>query len=149
MSLFRVERRSGLPVEEVWRRLTDFTAHGRLVPLTRSRMLSPGPTRVGTRFVARTGIGRFAVDDPMEVVVWEPPTPGQPGQPGRCRLEKRGRVVLGHAVIEVYAAQGGGTRAVWVEELRVRGVPGALDPVLALAGRRLFGRAMDGLLLPS
>ncbi|MGW2014982.1 SRPBCC family protein [Streptomyces sp. NPDC001927] len=143
MSLFRVERRSGLPVEEVWRRLTDFAAHGRLVPLTRSRTLSAGPTRVGSRFVARTGIGRLAFDDPMEVVVWEPPAPGRPG---RCRLEKRGRVVLGHAVIEVYAAEGGGARAVWVEELRLRGVPGALDPVLALAGRTLFGRVMDGLL---
>ncbi|MFJ3583369.1 SRPBCC family protein [Streptomyces sp. NPDC090127] len=144
MSLIRVERLSGLPVEEAWRRLTDFTAHGRMVPLTRSRMLTPGPTGVGSRFVARTGIGRLAFDDPMEVVVWEPPAPGRPG---RCRLEKRGRVVLGHASIEVSAVRGGGARAVWVEELRLRGVPGAFDPVLALAGRRLFGRAMDGLLL--
>ncbi|MFF9011890.1 SRPBCC family protein [Streptomyces sp. NPDC014870] len=143
MSLFRVERRSGLPVEEVWRRLTDFAAHGELVPLTRSRTLTPGPLGVGTRFVARTGIGRLGFDDPMEVVVWEPPAPGRPG---RCRLEKRGRVVLGHAVIEVYADEGGGARAVWVEELRVRGVPRALDPLLALAGRRVFGRVVDGLL---
>ncbi|MEU6882543.1 SRPBCC family protein [Streptomyces sp. NPDC046712] len=143
MSLFRVERTSALPAEEVWRRLTDFRAHGRLVPLTRTRLLSPGPTGVGTRFVARTGIGRLAVDDPMEVVGWEPPAPGRPGT---CRLEKRGRVVLGRAVIEVYGTPGGGSRAVWVEELRVRGVPAVLDPVLALAGRRLFGRAMDGLL---
>lgn len=143
MSLFRVERRSGLPAEEAWRRLTDFRAHGRLVPLTRTRLLTHGPTGTGTRFVARTGIGRFAFDDLMEVVAWEPPAPGRPG---RCRLEKHGRVVLGHAVIEVYELRGGGARAVWVEELRVRGVPGVFDPVLALAGRRLFGRAMDGLL---
>ncbi|MEU7034593.1 MULTISPECIES: SRPBCC family protein [unclassified Streptomyces] len=143
MSHFRVERLSELPVEEVWRRLTDFAAHGRLVPLTRSRVLSPGPTGVGTRFVARTGIGRLSFDDPMEVVAWEPPGPGRPG---RYRLEKRGRVVLGRAEIEVYETPGGGARAVWVEELRLRGVPGALDPVLALAGRWVFGRALDGLL---
>ncbi|WP_137990931.1 SRPBCC family protein [Streptomyces vilmorinianum] len=142
MSLFRVDRSSALPVEEVWRRLTDFAAHGRQVPLTRARVLSPGPTGLGTRFVARTGVGRLAVDDPMEVVGWEPPSAGRPG---RCRLEKRGRVVLGRALIEVYETSGG-TRAVWVEELRVRGVPGLLDPVLALAGRWLFGRAMDRLL---
>lgn len=143
MSLFRVERSSALPVDEAWRRLTDFRAHGRLVPLTRTRLLSPGPVGVGTRFVARTGVGRLAFDDPMEVVCWEPPAAGRPGV---CGLEKRGRVVLGRAVIEVYGRPGGGSRAVWVEELRVRGVPGVLDPVLALAGRRLFGRAMDGLL---
>ncbi|MFE5632762.1 SRPBCC family protein [Streptomyces sp. NPDC056543] len=143
MSRFRVERFSELPVEEAWRRLTDFAAHGRLVPLTRSRVLSSGPTGVGTRFVARTGIGRLSFDDPMEVVAWEPPGPGRPG---RCRLEKHGRVVLGRAVIEVYENPGGGARAVWVEELRLRGVPGALDPVLASAGRRVFGRALDGLL---
>ncbi|MFF3316099.1 SRPBCC family protein [Streptomyces sp. NPDC003035] len=143
MSVFRVERSSALAAEEVWRRLTDFRAHGRLVPLTRTRLLSPGPTGVGSRFVARTGIGRLAFDDLMEIVRWEPPSPGRPGT---CRLEKRGRVVLGRAVIQVYGTPDGGSRAVWVEELRVRGVPGALDPVLALAGRRLFGRAMDGLL---
>ncbi|MFE5486072.1 SRPBCC family protein [Streptomyces sp. NPDC056527] len=143
MSLFRVERASALSAEEAWRRLTDFRAHGRLVPLTRTRLLSPGATGVGTRFVARTGVGRLAFDDPMEVVRWEPPAVGRPG---RCRLEKRGRVVLGRAEIEVHGTAGGGSRAVWVEELRVRGVPGFLDPVLALAGRRLFGRAMDGLL---
>ncbi|MCT4353868.1 SRPBCC family protein [Streptomyces sp. Je 1-79] len=143
MSVFRVERRSALPVEEAWRRLTDFAAHGRLVPLTRTRVLSPGPTGVGTLFVARTGIGRLSFDDPMEVVSWEPPAPGRPG---RYRLEKRGRVVLGRAVIEVHESPGGGALAVWEEELRVRGVPAALDPVLALAGRRVFGRALDGLL---
>ncbi|MEU9860063.1 SRPBCC family protein [Streptomyces sp. NPDC047971] len=143
MSLFRVERSSALPVDEAWRRLTDFRAHGRLVPLTRTRLLSAGPTGAGSRFVARTGVGRLAFDDPMEVVRWEPP---ESGRPGVCGLEKRGRVVLGRAVIEVYGAPGGGSRAVWVEELRVRGVPRVLDPVLAFAGRRLFGRAMDGLL---
>ncbi|MFD7320489.1 SRPBCC family protein [Streptomyces sp. NPDC059875] len=146
MSLFRVERSSALPAEEMWRRLTDFRTHGRLVPLTRTRLLSPGPMGVGSRFVARTGIGRLAFDDLMEVVHWEPPASGRSGT---CRLEKRGRVVLGRVAIEVYGAPGG-SRAVWVEELRVRGVPRALDPVLdpvlALAGRWLFGRAMDGLL---
>ncbi|MFD3726279.1 SRPBCC family protein [Streptomyces sp. NPDC058671] len=142
MSRFRVERTVPLAPAEVWRRLTDWPAHGRLVPLTRTRVLTPGPNRAGTRFTARTGIGRLAFDDPMEVVRWEPPAAGRPGA---CRLEKSGRVVRGWALVEVTELPGG-SRVVWTEELSVRGVPRFFDPVLARAGRVLFGRAVDGLL---
>ncbi|MFI9209555.1 SRPBCC family protein [Streptomyces sp. NPDC053253] len=145
MTLFRVERTVPLAPDEVWRRLTDWPAHGCQVPLTRTRVLTPGPNRAGTRFTARTGIGRLAFDDPMEVVRWEPPAAGRPGV---CRLEKSGRVVRGWANFEVTAAPGGGCRVEWTEELAVRGLPRAFDPVLARAGRVLFGRALDGLLRP-
>ncbi|MEV4423804.1 SRPBCC family protein [Streptomyces sp. R-07] len=143
MSLFRVERTVPLAPEEVWRRLTDWPAHGRQVPLTRTRVLTPGRDGVGTRFVARTGIGRLSFDDPMEVVRWEPPAAGRPGT---CRLEKSGRVVRGWALVEVTGTGGGGSRVEWTEELSVRGVPRAFDPLLTRAGRTLFGRALDGLL---
>ncbi|MFB7586054.1 SRPBCC family protein [Streptomyces sp. NPDC056169] len=143
MTLFRVERAVPLPPREAWRRLTDWPAHGRQVPLTRTRVLTPGPNGAGTRFTARTGIGPLAFDDPMEVVRWEPP---EAGRAGVCRLEKSGRVVRGWAAVEVTGAPGGGCRVEWTEELSVRGLPRAFDPVLARAGRFLFGRAVDGLL---
>ncbi|MFD7975163.1 SRPBCC family protein [Streptomyces sp. NPDC059071] len=143
MSRFRIERVTALPPAEAWRRLTDWPAHGELVPLTRTRVLTPGPDRVGTRFTARTGVGRFGFDDPMEVVRLEPPAPGRTGV---CRLVKRGRVVRGRASFEVSGTASGGSLVVWVEELRVWGVPAVLDPVLAAAGRLVFGRALDGLL---
>lgn len=143
MTLFRVERTVSPSPGEVWRRLTDWPAHGRQVPLTRTRVLTPGPNRVGTRFTARTGVGPLSFDDPMQVVVWEPPGPGQAGV---CRLEKSGRVVRGWALVEVTESPGGGTRVVWTEELSVRGLPRAFDPALGRAGRILFGRAVDGLL---
>ncbi|MBD0710376.1 MULTISPECIES: SRPBCC family protein [unclassified Streptomyces] len=143
MSRFRVERVVPVAPEEAWRRLTRWPAHARRVPLTRTRMLTPGPNGVGTRFTARTGIGRLRFDDPMEVVRWEPPAVGGSGV---CRLEKSGRSVRGWAVIEVSAAPGGGSRVVWTEELSVRGLPRAFDPVLGRAGRWLFGRVVDGLL---
>ncbi|WP_282692321.1 SRPBCC family protein [Streptomyces sp. CC208A] len=142
MSRFRVVRRVPLAPAEAWRRLTDWPAHGRQVPLTRTTVLTPGPTRVGTRFTARTGLGPLGFDDPMEVVRWEPP---RGDRPGVCRLEKYGRVVRGWAEVEV-AAEGGGARVVWTEGLAVRGVPGVFDPLLARAGRVVFGRALDGLL---
>ncbi|HEY9368983.1 SRPBCC family protein [Streptomyces sp.] len=143
MTVFRIERGTTLAPAEAWARLTDWPAHGSCVPLTRTRVLTPGGTSVGTRFSARTGIGRAGFDDPMEVVRWEPPSADRPGV---CRLEKRGRTVLGWALIEVHPAPGGGSRVVWVEELRLRGLPRAADPLLNTAGRMLFGRAMDGLL---
>ncbi|MFE6062827.1 SRPBCC family protein [Streptomyces sp. NPDC056431] len=143
MTLFRVERTVSPAPDEVWRRLTDWPAHGRQVPLTRTRVLTPGPNRAGTRFTARTGLGPLSFDDPMEVVVWEPP---RADRSGVCRLEKSGRVVRGWALVEVTEMPGGGSRVVWTEELSVRGLPRAFDPVLGWAGRALFGRAVDGLL---
>ncbi|WP_371636980.1 SRPBCC family protein [Streptomyces zaomyceticus] len=143
MTLFRVERTVPSAPEEVWRRLTDWPAHGRQVPLTRTRVLTPGPNRAGTRFTARTGIGRLSFDDPMEVVRWEPPAAGRAGT---CRLEKSGRVVRGWALVEVTELPGCGSRVLWTEELSVHGLPKAFDPLLRRAGRVLFGRAVDGLL---
>lgn len=78
----------------------------------------------------------------MEVVRWEPPAGGRPG---RCRLEKRGSVITGWAEIEVLP-EGPGAVVVWVEELRIRFLPRLLDPLVARAGRLVFGRALDGLL---
>ncbi|CAL9281394.1 SRPBCC family protein [Streptomyces sp. NPDC003090] len=148
MSVFRLERRTGLPAAEAWRRVTDWEAHGARVPLTRVRVLTPGPPGVGTRFTARTGLGPLGFDDPMAVVRWEPPDGAGPGGrpgPGLCRLEKYGRVVRGWAEIAV-RPDGAGARVTWVEELRVRGLPRWCDPLLARAGRWVFGRELDRLL---
>lgn len=142
MPLVRIERRTRLSAEEAWRRLTAWERHARHVPLTRITVLTAPPTRVGTRFTARTGVGRAGFDDPMEVVRWEPPSAGRPG---RFRVEKRGRAVLGWAEAEVTPA-GGGARVVWCEEARLRGAPRLLDAPTAWAARLLFGRVVAGLL---
>ncbi|MEV0778920.1 SRPBCC family protein [Streptomyces sp. NPDC050433] len=146
MTVFRVARRTELPADEAWRRVTDWPAHGRRVPLTGIRVETPEPTGTGTVFVARTGLGRVRFDDPMEIVRWEPP---EAGRPGRCRMEKRGRVITGWAEIEVTEAapeSGGRTLVCWAEELRVAFLPRFLDGVTARTGRLVFGRVVDGLL---
>ncbi|MFI9346408.1 SRPBCC family protein [Streptomyces sp. NPDC052773] len=143
MVLFTLERTVPLPLPEVWRRLTEWPRHADAVPLTRVRVLTPGPNRVGTVFVARTGVGPLAFDDRMEVTVWEPP--GE-DTPGRCRLEKRGRVVLGWAELEVRTGPGGRARVVWREDLGVRLLPALFDRPLEAAGRAVFGRAVNRLL---
>jgi hypothetical protein len=114
--------------------------------MTRVTVVTPPPTREGTVFVARSGVGPMAFDDPMEVVAWQPP---RDGGPGKCRLAKRGTFVTGWAEIEVRPVDGGGSRVLWREELRVRWLPGVLDRPLGWAGRWMFGRAVEGLLRES
>ncbi|RFU88243.1 SRPBCC family protein [Streptomyces triticagri] len=129
MAYFRIARRTPLTPEEAWRRVTDWPRHS--APFTR---VDGGERSV----LARTRIGPLAFDDPMDVVEWSPPH--------RCRLEKRGRTVRGWAEIEVAPHPDGGAVVMWRESLRLRGVPRAADPVVAWAGRRVFGRQLDVLL---
>ncbi|MEW2131224.1 SRPBCC family protein [Streptomyces sp. NPDC005435] len=143
MPLFTLERTVPLPLPEAWRRLTDWPRHADVVPLTRVEVVTPPPTGVGTRFVARTGVGPLTFDDPMDVTVWRPPVDDEPGL---CRLEKRGRVVLGWAEIEVRPGPGGRTRVVWREELRVGFLPRSFDGVTTSVAQSMFGRAVNGLL---
>ncbi|AOR31370.1 Immediate-early protein 2 [Streptomyces fodineus] len=143
MPTFSFTRTAPLALDEAWRRLTQWPRHADVVPLTRIRVLTPPPTREGTRLVARSGIGPFAFDDLMEVTVWRPPADGEAGL---CRLEKRGRVVLGWAEIEVRPGPGGRSRVVWREELRIRFLPRAFDGVLRRTARTVFGRAVNRLL---
>lgn len=143
MVSFFLERTAPLPLDEAWRRLTEWHRHGEAVPLTRVRVATPPPTGRGTVVVARTGVGPLAFDDTMEVTVWEPPAGDAPG---RCRLEKRGRTIRGWAEIEVRPGPGGRTRVIWREDLRVRLLPAAFDGVLREAGRYAFGRAVNRLL---
>ncbi|NEA67362.1 SRPBCC family protein [Streptomyces sp. SID12488] len=140
---FLLERTVPLPLDEAWRRLTEWSRHASVVPLTRVTVLTVPPTAEGTVFVARSGVGPLSFDDRMEVTVWRPPTDDAPGV---CRLEKRGRVVLGWAEIEVRPGPGGRSRVIWREELRVPLLPSLFDRPLAGASRYVFGRAMNRLL---
>ncbi|MFI9549701.1 SRPBCC family protein [Streptomyces sp. NPDC052016] len=143
MVTFQLERTVPLPLDEAWRRLTAWRRHGDVVPLTRVTVVTPGPTREGTVFVARSGVGPLAFDDRMEVTVWCPPAEDEPGL---VRLEKRGRIVLGWAEIEVRPGPGGRARVLWREELRLRPLPSLFDPVLRTAAQVVFGRAANRLL---
>ncbi|MCD7437041.1 SRPBCC family protein [Streptomyces lincolnensis] len=143
MVTFLLERTAPLPLDEAWRRLTDWPRHGTVVPLTRVTVITAPPTGEGTVFVARSGIGPLSFDDRMEVTVWRPPTDDLPGL---CRLDKRGRVVTGWAEIEVRPGPGGRSRVLWREELRLRLLPRFLDPLLGPPARYVFGRAVNGLL---
>ncbi|MFI8891250.1 SRPBCC family protein [Streptomyces paradoxus] len=143
MANFLLERTVPLPLDEAWRRITRWQRHGDAVPLTVVRVVPPGPTRQGTLVVARSGAGPLVFDDPMEVTVWQPP---RDGATGLCRLEKRGRVVLGWAELEVRPGPGGRSRVVWREEIRIRFLPSLFDGVVRRSSRYVFGRALNRLL---
>ncbi|MGW0362847.1 SRPBCC family protein [Streptomyces sp. NPDC002990] len=143
MPVFRIIHHTLLPPAEAWRRLTDWERHGAQVPLTRTVVETAPPTRVGTVFTARTGVGPIGFADRMEVVVWRPPSDGRPGL---VRLEKRGRAVAGWAEIEIRPITAGGAEVLWHEDLRPRGFPRAFGPLIAAAGRLLFTRALVRLL---
>jgi carbon monoxide dehydrogenase subunit G len=141
--LILLERLPRLPADRAWQRLTDWHRHAEVVPLTRVTVSTPAPTDAGTVFVARSGLGPLAFDDPMEVAVWQPP---EGAVAGRCRLVKHGSFVTGWAEIEVHPRGDGASRVVWREDLRVRWLPGLFDRPLGWLARQMFGRAMDGLL---
>jgi hypothetical protein len=129
------------PVEATWAALVDWPSHARWVPFTRIRVLTPSGAGVGARFVARTGVGPLGFDDPMEIVLWQPPTADRPGE---CEVVKQGRVVLGGAHLEVAPLPGGRSRATWREEVEV--VPVRLTRpfgrLIGAAARRAFTRTL-------
>lgn len=146
MTRFVVTVDVGATTDEVWGLLTDWPAHGRWVPLTRVRVLTPRATGVGARFVGRSslavvGLDRVGFDDPMEVTVWQPPTGGQAG---RCEVRKLGRVVTGTAAFDVVplpAPPGRpSTRVVWDEDVDIapRRLTRLAAPLVSLAGRLAF-----------
>lgn len=143
MPAIRIVHRTHLPPAEAWRRLTDWERHGAEVPFTRTIIETPPPTHIGTRFTARTGVGRITFEDPMEVTVWQPP---RGTSEGMVRLVKHGRAVRGWAEIEIRPSSPGGCEVEWREDLRVRGLGRRFDPVVAAAARFLFGRALRALL---
>jgi hypothetical protein len=108
MAQFQVEVRIAAPVSVVWARLTDWPAHAQLAPVTTIRVIGSG-NRPGSGFVARTGVGPLAFDDPMEIEEFEPPAGNEAeaaaaGRPAaRFLVRKTGRLLRGWIVAEVWA----------------------------------------------
>jgi hypothetical protein len=129
------------PAARTWELLTDWPAHGRWVPLTVVRVLTPQGRGVGARFNSRTGLGPLGFDDPMEIVEWRERAAGRAG---RVRLVKQGQLVLGGAEIEVEDIPGGGSVVRWTEDVQVAPVwlTRPFDRVIAVLGRRAFERAL-------
>ncbi len=123
----------------VWRWAVDWTRQRQWMPLTDVRHVDGPQLGVGTKVVARTGVGPLGFDDPMTVTAVDPP----------CTYEvlHTGALVKGVGAFEVQprpTAGGERARFVWWERVEVPGGP--LAPVLWLVGRPLtklaFGWAL-------
>lgn len=154
MAAFVLEVSSPLPAADAWAAVWDLSAHDRVIPLTRLR----GRVDAGERFVARTGIGPLAFDDPMDVVAWSPPGVHERGE---AFIVKRGRVVRGSIRASVRPTDipeggaadvtvGGAARSLlrWEQDIRVLGVPGWADAVTGRIARAAYGRVLRQLLRP-
>jgi carbon monoxide dehydrogenase subunit G len=126
---FEIVRKVTLPQSETFARLTDWERHAEPLPATTVWRTDDG-------FVVRQKMGRIILDDPMEIVEWDPPR--------RVRIEKRGRTILGWAEISV-EPDGEGSVVRWREVAHVRGVPRFLAGAERAASRVLFGRLLTHL----
>jgi hypothetical protein len=142
VSSFEVVRHTHLSPQDAFARLTDWARHAEFLPFTTIRLAGLIRDDVGARFVARTALGPFHFDDPMEVSYWQPPTDDEPGV---CRVVKHGKVVLGSAVLTVTPSREGCVVR-WQEDAQVRGPGRLLAWPSRVAGMRVFGRLVDGLL---
>jgi hypothetical protein len=145
MARFTVTQPVRAPATSVWAAMVDWRRHGDWAPLTAVRVTTSPPDGVGGEFVARTGLGPLAFDDPMTVELWQPPGGNAPGdRPGRCEVVKRGRVVLGRAGFSVVPLPGDRSRVDWDEDVTVtpHRVTRLAGPVLSLAGRLGFGATL-------
>lgn len=141
MITFLVRTRSVLPPTQVLERLFDLEAHTVVIPFTRVHHDRTG-LRAGARFTARTGIAAVGFDDRMRVEVWEPPT--QQG-PARVVITKLGPWLFGRIEVLI-RADASGTGIEWRQELTVRGLPRALEPVVAVALTRAYAAVIRQLL---
>ncbi|MEV4347677.1 SRPBCC family protein [Actinoplanes sp. NPDC049596] len=145
MTRFTVVQEVQAPATDTWAALVDWPRHGQWAPLTAVRVLTDRPDGVGATFVARTGVGPLAFDDPMTVVAWQPPAGNAPGDRlGRCEVAKSGRVVHGRAWFTVTPLPGSRSRVVWFEEVTVspRRITAALGPLLSIAGKLGFAQTL-------
>ncbi len=139
---FEITRRTTRSAADAWARLTDWERHTGLIPFTTVSLTSGPAEGAGSRFNARTAVGPIRFDDEMEVTHWTPPTDRGPGV---CRIVKRGRTVVGWAVLTV-TPDGSGSVVTWHEEANFRLAGPFLNWPNALAGKAVFAKLVDGLL---
>jgi len=126
----------------VWRWAVDWDRQDRWIPSTRVRRLDGPVLGVGTRVLARTGVGPLGFDDVFTVTAVATPPDGSLG-PRSYEVVHTGRVVKGVGAFRV-EPRGAGARFVWWERVEVPGGP--LAPLLwAMGGpvtRLAFGWAL-------
>lgn len=116
---FTVRLRTSLGEGETWARLWDLDAHSRVIWLTEVTREPPGGsalTGIGDRFVARTRLGPWRLDDRMVVRAWDAPR--------HAVIDKVGTPLGGRITVDVVPS-GSGCLVHWHQTYRAVGVPHA------------------------
>ena len=133
---FTLRQDWSIPADRLWNALADWEGHSEWIPATRVRILS-GDGGLGTKFVARTGIGPLGFDDNMTVIEFDAAT-------RHSVVEKTGPLLKGTAGFRI-DPNGAGCKLTWFETVQVPGLPRILSPVVAKVGTVLFAVALGRL----
>lgn len=129
---FLVTVEAPLAPTQAWDRVWDLDRHTAVIPLTTVTTIPPATELgVGARFRGRTGIGPLGFDDPMRVLVWEPPTTGA----GRAVVVKTGAVIGGRIEVELVPTAGDRVLITWRQQVEVPWFPSPLSWLEHLAAR--------------
>ena len=118
---FTVDAPLDASASAAWAELVDWHGHGAWIPATTVRILE-GDGGVGTRFVARSGLGPVGFDDHMTVTELDPVAL-------RAVVAKTGPLLLGTAGFTVVGTNTGCVVR-WFEDVTVAKVPQALVPLV-------------------
>jgi carbon monoxide dehydrogenase subunit G len=134
------------PQDKVWEMLTDWESHSKWIPLTKVTVLEAGTSsrsNVGTVFVGRTGIGKFAFDDLMRVDRCV--SPAEAGEDGKCWITKTGAHIKGSASFHVAKIEDNVSEIVWVENATLSSqlTNRYLAPLLSYFGRIAFKLSLN------
>lgn len=133
---FEVRRQFAVSIERLWQSLIDWPSHGDWIPATQVRVLFDNGG-VGTRFVARTGLGPLGFDDHMTVVELDPVD-------FSAVVRKTGPLLLGSADFKLSTSELGAVLR-WHESIEVPWLPPFLAPLLARIGTTMFRYSMGRL----
>lgn len=133
---FTLHQQWSIPADRLWNALADWEGHSEWIPLTRVRILH-GDGGLGTKFVARTGIGPLGFDDNMTVIEFDATTT-------HAVVEKTGPLLKGSAGFRITpTAQGCALE--WFETVQVPGLPRILVPLVNKIATAAFAIAFGGL----
>jgi hypothetical protein len=120
-------------VDRCWAVLTDWVGQSEWLPMTTVQIES-GDGELGTRLLARSGVGPAAIVDPMVIDVWAPPN--------RCEVVHEGRIVTGRGVFLVDRVTDSRTKVTWEEQLDSTGLRQVVDRAAARPTRAMLGVAL-------
>ncbi len=125
------------PIEKVWAVLADIEGQPAWMhDLKTVRVTSSAPVGVGTRGLGRVQVFGLAIDDPVEVTAFDPPT--------HFAIRHDG-LVGGRGDIRLATEPDGSTTVTWDETLLPPVLPDLGALVLALVFRPIFQRDLERL----